>query len=482
MLPKITPLILSGGVGTRLWPLSRALRPKQLLPLASDKSMLQETVLRTAGAGFGPPLIICNEDHRFMIAEQLRELGVTPKAIVLEPQGRNTAPAVAAGALYLEEKAGARDGLILVMPSDHVIRDVAGFRRMIETAADAAASGALVTFGIKPTHAETGYGYVRRGPARADLPGCFQMAAFVEKPDAATAAAYAAGNEYFWNSGMFLFATATFLAELERLKPDVLSACRQAVASSVADLDFVRLDRDAFATAENISIDYAVMEGTDRGVIVPVDIGWSDVGSWSALWAISDQDTDGNVILGDVLTLDTRRSYIRADSRLVAAVGIEDLVVVSTDDVILVARMDRDQDVKRLVDALKTAGRTEAQVPRQVFRPWGWFKNLHEGNRFQVKEIVVNPGEKLSAQMHHHRAEHWIVVSGTAKVTRDDDSFYIVENQSIYIPHTTRHALENPGKIPLKMIEVQSGPYLGEDDIVRFQDRYGRATQETVET
>jgi mannose-1-phosphate guanylyltransferase/mannose-1-phosphate guanylyltransferase/mannose-6-phosphate isomerase len=475
MEPKITPVILSGGAGTRLWPLSRALRPKQLLPLASERSMLQETVLRTGGGRYERPLLICNQDHRFMIAEQMRELNVRAEGVILEPQGRNTAPAVAVAALFLARRADADRRLMLVMPSDHVISDLAGFKAVVDTAARAADAGALVSFGIRPTRAETGYGYVRKGAPLDGQPGCFRMAEFVEKPDAEQASQYVAGDEFFWNSGMFVFPVNGFLAELERHRPDVLQACQRALDDAGTDLDFVRLADEPFLGVENISVDYAVMEHTERGALVPADIGWSDVGSWSALWEISRQDSDGNVILGDALTLDARNCYIRADSRLIAAVGVDDLVVVSTDDVILVTRMDRDQDVKKVVDALKAAGRTEHHTPRQVFRPWGWFRNLHEGSRFQVKEIVVNPGEKLSAQMHHHRAEHWIVVSGTACVSKENESFYITEDQSTYIPHTTRHSLENPGKIPLKMIEVQSGPYLGEDDIVRFDDRYGRS-------
>lgn len=476
MTRKITPVVLSGGAGTRLWPLSRALRPKQLLPLISERSLFQDTVSRTVRSEFGPPLIISNEDHRFMIAEQLRELDVKAETIILEPAGRNTAPAVAVAALYLQPTQP--DGVMLVMPSDHVVGDVDAFVRVAEVAARAADTGALVSFGIVPTRPETGYGYLRRGEPFAGIDGCFHMGAFVEKPDLETAGAYIADPRYYWNSGMFVLPIKGILAEMERLCPDLLQACRQALTQATTDLDFCRLARDPFVAAPSISIDYAVMEKTDRGALVPAEMKWSDLGSWSALWEIGGRDADGNVILGDAITMDARNCYIRSEHRLVAAVAVEDLVVVDTDDVILVARMDRDQDVKKVVEVIAKAGRTEHHVPRQVFRPWGWYRNLHEGTRFQVKEIVVNPGERLSAQMHHHRAEHWIVVTGTAKVTKGNENFYITEDQSTYIPHATPHSLENPGKIPLKMIEVQSGAYLGEDDIIRFDDIYGRAAKD----
>lgn len=468
----VHPVILSGGAGTRLWPLSRALRPKQLLPLVCERSMLQETVRRVGVEGFAAPLIVGNEEHRFLIAEQLRALGVTPRAIALEPEGRNTAPAATIAALLLAEDDP--DAILALLPSDHVVENVDSFHKAFRAAVAAAAEGALVTFGIPATRPETGYGYIRKGKPLDGAQGCWHIDRFVEKPDPATAESYVASGDYAWNSGMFVLPVRTLLAEVERLQPEMLRCCAEALRQASRDLDFLRLARSPFVAAPSISIDYAVMEHTDKGVVVAAEMGWSDVGSWSALWEISDKDADGNALVGDVLVQDAHNCYVRGDGNLVAAIGVDDLVIVATDDVVLVVPRDRAQEVKQIVSTVEQAGRTEHYVHSQVFRPWGWYRSIQDGPRFQVKEIVVAPGHKLSQQMHHHRAEHWIVVSGTAKVTRGGEDFFVTENQSTYIPHATTHCLENPGKIPLRMIEVQSGPYLGEDDIVRFEDVYGR--------
>ena len=464
------PVILSGGSGTRLWPLSRQAYPKQFLALAGEDTMLQATWQRVAELASAAPLVVANEDHRFMVAEQLRQVGCTPAAIVLEPVGRNTAPAIAVAAL--QATADGTDPLLLVLPSDHVIADAAGFRAAVAAATPAAQNGKLVTFGIVPTAAETGYGYIQ-AVAGGDAP-VRAVARFVEKPDAATAAQYLASGQYFWNSGMFLFQASRYLAELERHAPAMLAACRKAFAAAARDADFVRLDKAAFAACPSDSIDYAVMEKTADAAVLPIDVGWNDVGSWSALWEVAQQDGDGNAHHGDVIALDCRDTLAWGDHRLVAMIGLRDIVVVDSDDALLVAHKDHVQEVKEVVARLKAEGRSESNLHRKVYRPWGAYDSIDMGERFQVKRITVNPGAALSLQMHHHRAEHWIVVSGTAEVTRGEETLLLSENQSTYIPLGVTHRLRNPGKVPLELIEVQSGSYLGEDDIVRFEDVYGR--------
>ena len=467
MLP-ILPVILSGGSGTRLWPLSREAYPKQFLPLVGDVTMLQATWNRVAAIAGKAPIVVANQEHRFMAAEQLRECNVVPQALILEPIGRNTAPAIAIAAL--QALAGGEDALLLVLPSDHVVRDDAAFHAAVQKAAVAADAGKLVTFGIVPTAPETGYGYIK---AQAGA-GVHAVDRFVEKPDLATAQQYVASGEYYWNSGMFLFKASRYLQELEALQPAILAACRAALDKASCDTDFIRLDADAFAASPSDSIDYAVMEKTADAAVVPLDAGWNDVGSWSALWEVSDKDADGNACHGDVIALDCRNSYAYGN-RLIAMVGLQDVVVVETDDAVFVGHRDRVQDVKEIVGQIKRDGRSEAAAHRKVYRPWGAYDSIDNGARFQVKRITVKPGATLSLQMHHHRAEHWIVVSGTAEVTRGDDVILLTENQSTYIPLGVTHRLKNPGKLPLELIEVQSGSYLGEDDIVRFEDSYGRA-------
>ena len=465
------PIIMAGGSGSRLWPLSRQLNPKQFLPLAdADFSMLQATIQRLAGLGAALPRLICNEQHRFLAAEQLRLLGLEKAGILLEPVGRNTAPAIALAALQACSEA--EDPILLVLAADHLIKDVEAFQTCIQTALPLAQDGKLVTFGIVPTHAETGYGYIEQG---IDVGvGGFKVSRFVEKPDLVTAQEYLANGSYFWNSGMFMFRASRYLEELETYRPDILAACRAALAGGSQDLHFTRVDEAAFAACPDDSVDYAVMEKTADAVMVPLDAGWSDIGSWTALWDVSDKDQQGNVFKGDVLNQQSRNTYVHADSRLVATVGLDDLVIVETKDAVLVAHKDHVQDVKKIVEQLKNGSRTEHINHREVYRPWGLYDSVDNGHRYQVKRITVKPGAKLSVQMHHHRAEHWIVVSGTAKVTNGEKTYLVCENESTYIPIGQIHALENPGVIPLELIEVQSGSYLGEDDIVRFEDKYGR--------
>jgi len=467
-MTPIVPVILSGGSGTRLWPLSREAYPKQFLPLVGDDTMLQATWKRVASIAGAAPIVVANQEHRFMAAEQLRECKVQPQALILEPVGRNTAPAIAIAAL--QALASGDDALLLVLPSDHVVRNEAAFHAAVKQAAIAAESGKLVTFGIVPTAPETGYGYIKAATGE----GVRAVDRFVEKPDLATAEQYVASGEYFWNSGMFLFKASRYLKELEALQPAILSACRQALDKAARDNDFIRLDAEAFAASPNDSIDYAVMEKTADAAVVPLDAEWNDVGSWSALWEVSDKDADGNACHGDVIALDCRDSYAYGN-RLIAMVGLQDVVVVETDDAVFVGHKDRVQDVKEIVGQIKRDGRSEAAAHRKVYRPWGAYDSIDNGARFQVKRITVKPGATLSLQMHHHRAEHWIVVSGTAEVTRGDEVILLSENQSTYIPLGVTHRLKNPGKLPLELIEVQSGSYLGEDDIVRFEDSYGRA-------
>jgi mannose-1-phosphate guanylyltransferase/mannose-6-phosphate isomerase len=469
----LIPLILSGGSGTRLWPISRRNLPKQFLSLTGDQTLFQQTVRRAAQlADSAAPIVVASDDHRFLAAEQLQELKVTGASILLEPVARNTAPAIAVGALQALSRDA--EALLLVLPADHLIGDDASFVNAVVQAQPLAEKGWLVTFGIRPDRPETGFGYIRRGGA---LEGeTFQVAQFVEKPQLKVAEEYLASGDYDWNSGMFLFRADRYLEELAQHAPAMLEAARAAFERARSDLDFIRLDADAFAGAPSDSIDYAVMEKTGRAAVVPVSCEWSDIGSWDALWLAAPKDADGNHFEGDVIGLDTRGTLVRSHNRhLVATVGLDNIVVVTTPDATLVARRDASQDVKKIVDALKSADRTEHDLHRIVRRPWGMYDSLENGDRFQVKRIVVKPGAALSLQMHHHRAEHWIVVKGVAEVTCDDKVFLLAENQSTYLPLGSKHRLRNPGKVPVELIEVQSGSYLGEDDIVRFDDVYGRA-------
>ncbi|TLU65074.1 mannose-1-phosphate guanylyltransferase/mannose-6-phosphate isomerase [Thalassotalea litorea] len=495
----LKPVIMAGGNGSRLWPMSRKLFPKQFLKISSDFTMIQETVKRLDGLVAFEPVTICNEEHRFIVAEQLREIDKLGQ-IILEPVGRNTAPAIALAAL--SEIQQGNDPVLLVLAADHVIGDIDKFQSVVNTGLEQAEAGKLVTFGIVPTHAETGYGYIRKGKVvSGEMKGpdstltnglesldaealesldAYSVGSFVEKPDLPTAKEYLTSGEYLWNSGMFMFKASRYIEELGKFRPDILNACEASLKDTSSDMDFIRVDKKAFESCPDESVDYAVMEpicsaeDSDAAVVVPLDASWNDIGSFSAIWDISDKDSNGNVHQGDVLNHDSKNNLVIAENKLVATVGLENTVIVQTKDAVLVANKDKVQDVKKIVQQINSKGRTEANLHRQVYRPWGHYDSIDFGSRDQVKRITVKPGEKLSIQMHHHRAEHWIVVSGTAKVTNGDEVFLLTENQSTYIPAGVVHALENPGVLPLELIEVQSGSYLGEDDIVRFEDRYGR--------
>ena len=466
----LLPVILAGGSGTRLWPMSRELRPKQFQSLTGPKTMLQETLLRLDDSQRSKAIIICNEKHRFLAAEQIREIGLDSAKIILEPIGRNTAPAIALASL--EALKNEEDPVLLVLSADHLITDRDAFNQTIQNALPFARLGKMVVFGIVPTSPETGFGYIQQGPGLDE--NASSLAGFVEKPDEQTARRYLDSGNYLWNSGMFMFKAGTYLKEMEKFRPDILKFCSQAVEGATKDLDFIRVDQKSFESCPADSIDYAVMEKTDTGVVVPLRSGWSDIGSWTALAGAMEKNPQGNVLQGDVITLDAKNNFIMAENRLVAALGVENLVVVETSDAVLVASKDRVQDVKGIVEKIKTLGRCEHVTHREVFRPWGSYDSIDTGQRYQVKRITVKPGAKLSVQMHHHRSEHWVVVTGTARVTNGDKSILLTENQSTYIPIGQTHSLENPGNIPLELIEVQSGPYLGEDDIVRLEDQYGR--------
>jgi len=466
---KINPVILSGGSGTRLWPLSREHYPKQLLCLLGDQTLLQQTVARLDGMeNIAAPLLVCNEEHRFLIAEQLRQMGKAPADIVLEPVGRNTAPALTLAALALLKHAS-EDVLMLVMPADHVIQHSSKFHAAVAMAVTLAEKGHLVTFGIRPTAPETGYGYIKMGNGNT-------VAEFVEKPDMETAMQYIQSGDYYWNSGMFMMLASAWIAELQKFHPAMLESCKAAYEQGRRDADFYRVNAQAFGSCLPNSIDYAVMEETDKAAVVALDAGWSDIGAWSSLWQASVQDAKGNVVQGDVYLHDTQDTLLISQHRFLAAVGLNDIIVVETPDAVLVAHKKQAQNVKEIVARLKSEKRSEYQSHRRVYRPWGYYEGIDAGPRFQVKRLMVKPGAALSLQLHHHRAEHWIVVKGTARVTRGDEAFMLTENQSTYIPLGTTHRLENPGNIPLEIIEVQSGSYLGEDDIVRFEDKYNRTT------
>ncbi|WP_110915647.1 mannose-1-phosphate guanyltransferase [Enterobacter roggenkampii] len=473
---SLFPVVMAGGSGSRLWPLSRVLYPKQFLCLEGELTMLQATINRLQGIECESPVVICNEQHRFIVAEQLRQMNKLTENIILEPVGRNTAPAIALAALAAVRAQNEGNALMLVLAADHVIQDEEAFRNSVRKALPYAENGKLVTFGIVPQKPETGYGYIRRGVPcdgvqHADA---FEVQQFVEKPNLETAETYVACGEYYWNSGMFLFRADRYLEELKKYRPDILEACEKAMSAVDPDLNFIRVDEDAFRACPDESIDYAVMEQTSDAVVVPMDAGWSDVGSWSSLWDISHKTAEGNVVTGDVLSCNTENSFLYSESGLLTTVGVKNLVVVQTKDAVLIADRNAVQDVKKIVESIKADGRHEHHTHREVYRPWGKYDSIDTGSRYQVKRLTVKPGEGISLQMHHHRAEHWIVVAGTAQVTINEQTKLLGENESIYIPVGATHCLENPGKIPLELIEVRSGSYLGEDDIVRFADRYGR--------
>jgi len=477
----IVPVILSGGTGSRLWPMSRELRPKQFMPLWGDQTMLQETITRLQGiSDLAQPIVVCNEEHRFIVAQQMNDIGVTLDRIILEPVGRNTAPAICAAAEYIQGK-DSGDDVMLILAADHVIQNKEMFHQVVESGYRVARQGQLITFGIVPDKAETGYGYIKRKEIFQQDENTYRVEQFVEKPDLATAQNYLDSGEYYWNSGMFMFQAASILDELKHLSFDIYESVKTAVEKGASDLDFCRLETTAFTASPSDSIDYAVMEKTDKAVVLPLDADWNDVGAWSALWEMKPHDADGNVIQGDVLKYDLTNSYINAEERMVAVVGMDNCVVVETADAVLVADKSRSQDVKEIVNQLKTTDREEIFSHHRVYRPWGSYETMEETERFKVKRIIVSPGAKLSLQMHHHRAEHWVVVKGTAKIVCGDKEFIMTEDQSNYIPLGTRHRLENPGVIPLEIIEIQTGSYLGEDDIVRFEDTYGRIEKGRIE-
>lgn len=478
----IIPVILSGGSGSRLWPMSREMNPKQFLSLCGEHSMLQETMTRLEGvADLAAPIIVCNEEHRFLVAQQMRDIGIAIDKIILEPVGRNTAPAICAAAEYIQAKQAKEqlsgDDVLLILAADHVIQDKAAFHQVVESGARIAQQGQLITFGIVPDKAETGYGYIKRSEVFNANEDAYRVEKFVEKPDLATAERYFSSGEYYWNSGMFMFQAKVILQEMEQHSAAIFKAVKNAVSEGTTDLDFCRLGIAAFKASPSDSIDYAVMEKTDKAVVLPLDARWNDVGVWSALWDVNERDDDGNVLQGDVLTHELTNSFVHADERMVAVIGMDNCVVVETADAVLVADKSRSQDVKKIVNQLKSTGRAEALLHQRVYRPWGSYETLDETERFKVKRIIVTPGARLSLQMHHHRAEHWVVVRGTAKITCGDKEFIMTEDQSNYIPLGTMHRLENPGVIPLEIIEIQTGSYLGEDDIARFDDNYGRVAK-----